>query len=88
MGAISGLADVDAPPVAGLLLGGMDHYSPANRKLALDALLRTEARTAALLDALEQSKLKAAQLSDSHAQALRSLKSESLRARALKLLPP
>jgi putative membrane-bound dehydrogenase-like protein len=87
MGAISGLSDVESPKVAELLLSGMAHYSPANRKLAIDALLRADARTAALLDALEQGKVKPDQLSEAQVKALREHKDEKLRARAGKVLP-
>src|SRR4029077_19086869 len=38
MGAISGLSDMAAPPVAERLLAGIDYYSAANRGLAFDAL--------------------------------------------------
>jgi hypothetical protein len=86
MGAISGLSDVESPKVAELLLAGMGYYSPNNRKLAVDALLRTEARTAALLNALEQDRLKRDQLSESQVKALREHKDDKLRARAEKVL--
>lgn len=86
MGAISGLADLDAPPVAETLLSGLGHYSDANRKLALNALLRTDARTASLLDALEQNKVKPAQLDPTHRKALREHANDALRSRAMRLL--
>jgi putative membrane-bound dehydrogenase-like protein len=88
MGAISGLSDMDAPPVPAALLAGMNHYTANNRKLALDAILRSEARTAALLDAIEKGSVSPAVLGDSHKQALRALPNAALRARALKLLSP
>jgi putative heme-binding domain-containing protein len=88
MGAISGLSDLDALPVAAKLLAGMDHYNANNRALALDALLRSEARTTALLDAIEQGRLNPAVLGDTHRKALRALPNAALRARAVKLLPP
>ena len=87
MGAISGLSDIDAPQVAPLLLAGLDHYSPGNRKLAVDALLRTEARTAALLDALDAGRVPRSSLSAAQVKALRTLGNATLRARAVKLLP-
>jgi putative membrane-bound dehydrogenase-like protein len=87
MGAISGLSDATSPQVAPLLLAGLEHFSAGNRKLAVDALLRTQARTAALLDALEQGKVKPTVLAESHKQALRTLKDDALRARAARLLP-
>jgi putative heme-binding domain-containing protein len=88
MGAVSGLSDLDAPPVAEKLLAGMDGYTANNRKLAIDALLRTESRTAALLAALEKKQLNPDCLDAGQRQALRSLTNPALRARAVKLLPP
>src|SRR5262249_3570344 len=86
MGAISGLADIDSPPGASLLLAGLSHSSRGNRKLAVAALLRTAARTAALLDALEAGKVSRALLSEEQVKALRHHKDRKLRARAEKML--
>ncbi|MCI0462352.1 MAG: neutral/alkaline non-lysosomal ceramidase N-terminal domain-containing protein [Gemmataceae bacterium] len=86
MGAISGLSDIESPEVPKLLAAGLGHYSAGNRKLALDALLRTEARAAVLLDALEKGQVQRTQLAESHVRALRALKDDMLRARAVKLL--
>src|SRR5207244_2573189 len=58
MGAISGASDVDAAEVAQLLADGLAHFSPGNRSLAIDALLRTESRNAALIEVLEQRRVK------------------------------
>lgn len=58
MGAVSGLSDAEAEQATGLLLGAVADLTPANRKLALDALLRTEARARALLDAMEKGAVK------------------------------
>jgi hypothetical protein len=87
-GAISGLADLEAPQVPAALLAGLEYYTPDNRKLALDALLRNDTRAAALLDAIEQGRVKPSLLSAEQARALRSMKNEALRKRAQKLLPP
>jgi putative membrane-bound dehydrogenase-like protein len=86
MGAISGASDVDAPEVGRHLADGLGHFSPGNRSLAIGALLRTEARTASLVEALEQKRLKVADLKDPQVQKLRKLKDEKLRSRALKVL--
>jgi hypothetical protein len=86
MGAISGVSDVDAPEVAGLLVKGMLHFSPGNRALAIDALLRTEARTTALIEALERKELKPADLTEKQIEALRNLKNERLKVRVQRLL--
>jgi hypothetical protein len=88
MGAISGLADMDVPQAGPLLVGGLGHFSAGNRKLALDALLRTDARAAALLDAIEQGKAQPALVTPEHAKKLREHKSEAVRTRAARLLPP
>ncbi len=86
MGAISGLSDMEAPQVAGVLLSGIGHYSDGNRKLALEALLRTDERTSALLDAIENRAVMTAWLAEGHKKALREHANEKLRSRAHKLL--
>src|SRR5262249_5706313 len=87
MGAISGLSDVDRAEVPPLLLDALPHLSKSNRTLALDALLRTNARIGALLDAIAAGKVAPAQLSASQVRTLRELSDESLRLRAQKLIP-
>ncbi len=87
MGAISGLSDMDAPPVATRLLAGMDQFPPNNRKLAFEALLRTDARTTALIDALERRRLDPGVLTDDQKRTLRNLPNAALRARAVKVVP-
>ena len=87
MGAISGLSDVESPNVAPALLRGLGHFSATNRKLAIDALLRTDERTAALLDALEQQRVQPSVLNADQVKALRSSKNATLRERAAKVLP-
>src|SRR5207253_331733 len=77
MGAISGLADVDRQEVPGLLLAGMEYFPTTNRKLALDALLRNDARVAALLDAVESGKVKAAWFSEEQKRAPQGLSSKA-----------
>ena len=86
-GAISGLSDIDRPEVASLLLGGIAHYSEGNRKLALDALVRTESRMVALVDAIEKSTVMRAMLSEAQLSKLRKAKDAALKARVQALLP-
>jgi putative membrane-bound dehydrogenase-like protein len=86
MGAISGLSDIDSPRVPGVLLEGLGRFSVGNRKLAVDALLRTDDRTTALLDALQAGKVSRALLSAGQVKALRQHKNQALRARAEKVL--
>jgi hypothetical protein len=57
MGAISGTSDVQHPQAAEALLSGLNHYSDANRALALDGLVRTPERCLALLAAIQQGKV-------------------------------
>jgi hypothetical protein len=86
MGAISGVSDIDSPKVAPLLIGGLEHLSVNNRRLAVDALLRTEARAAALLEAIEKGTVKAEVLSKEQRKALTEHKSKALRERARRVL--
>jgi len=88
MGAISGAADIEAPEVAEFLVQHFGHFSKRNRELAIDALLRTEPRTIALVEALEQKRIRAADLSAKEVEALGKLKNETLRARAKRALSP
>lgn len=87
MGAVSGLSDIDAPPVASLLLDHLDHLAAGNRKLALDALLRSDERAAALLMAIEKKKVTSESLSSEQVKTLRSLTDSALRDRARQLVP-
>ncbi len=87
MGAVSAMADIDDPAVAARLLAGFDHYSAQNRKLALDGLIRTPQRAAALLDGVESGRIKPADLGADRVKKLRASQDPALRARAEKLLP-
>jgi len=82
LGAISGISDVDNPVAADLLLRNFNGFSEENRHIALDALLRTEPRCIALLDALGKKAIAAAALSEKQRQALRSHSSAAIRERA------
>jgi putative membrane-bound dehydrogenase-like protein len=86
MGAISGISDVDRPQTAQLLLDGLGHFSAENRGIALNALLRTDQRVAALLAAIEQKKVDPAKLSSAQRKALKEHPNEKLRLQATKLL--
>ncbi len=57
MGAISGISDVQDDAVAAMLIKGFAHYSEANSKLAIGALLRNEARCLETLRAIARKKL-------------------------------
>ena len=88
MGALSGLSDVPGPPacVAQALASGLGHYTPENLDIALDALLRDEARALVLLDAVAEDRVKPERLGKARADALLGHASEAVRGRAGKLL--
>jgi hypothetical protein len=86
MGAVSGLSDVDSPKVAAVLIEGLGHFSAGNRALAIDALMRSDERSGALIDALQAGKVKRALLSDAQVKRLREHNNPTLRARARKVL--
>ncbi len=87
MGAVSGMSDIDAHETAPLLIENLDNLTAGNRVLAVDALLRSDARVDALLTAMEQRKIAADSLSPAHITKLRSHMNTALRERAGKLLP-
>lgn len=64
MGAVSGLADVDSPQATKLLAAALPDLAPANRKLAIDALLRDGERIKVLRGLLESGRLPRDALSD------------------------
>jgi putative heme-binding domain-containing protein len=53
MGAVSGLADVDAAEAASALLAAIVHLHEGNRRLAIQGMLRTEERRRMLAEAVE-----------------------------------
>ncbi|MCW5557375.1 MAG: c-type cytochrome [Verrucomicrobiae bacterium] len=53
MGAVSGLSDLEAPQVAPVLIAALKYLKGQNRELALDALLRSPERRAALLESIQ-----------------------------------
>ncbi|MEX2174545.1 MAG: hypothetical protein WD872_09295 [Pirellulaceae bacterium] len=88
MGAVSGLADVDDPRPGQLLADAMPSLTTKNRGLAVDALLRSPARTESLLGLIESGKLDSKTLSAEQRKKLRALPDAQLRQRAEKLLSP
>lgn len=87
MGAVSGLADVNAPPATKLLVESIPELTEGNRALAIAGLLRSDERAAALLTAIEAKNVPAEWLSAEQRQSLRQAKNETLRKRAAKALP-
>jgi hypothetical protein len=86
MGAVSGAADVRSPEAGPVLAAGLGYYSPRNRELALDALLRDESRLAALLDALAAGKVSKEMLGEARIAKLLKAKDATIRKRAEQLL--
>lgn len=54
MGAVSGLADIDAPQIAAILIGSLPDLNARNRPLAIEGLLRSESRRNALRAAVNK----------------------------------
>jgi putative membrane-bound dehydrogenase-like protein len=54
MGAVSGLSDMENDAVPPALIGSLGHLDETNRKLAIEALVRTPERARRLLDAIER----------------------------------
>jgi putative membrane-bound dehydrogenase-like protein len=86
MGAVSGLADIDRPEAAKLLLDHLNDFSPSNLKLALDALVKTDARAAALVAAMEDNRVAPASLTKEQRQTLMERGDNALKQRTRKLL--
>lgn len=86
MGAVSGLADIESPRATRALLDNWDHYVPRNRELALDALLRSTDRVAALLDAVQAGRVKRESLGDERMRKLIEHADDKLRSRAREVL--
>jgi hypothetical protein len=85
-GAISGLSDMKAPPVAAALASGLGHYSKFNREFALDALVRDESRVGVLLDEIAADRIGKTDLGEKHIERLKSLKDEKLANRSRSFL--
>ena len=62
MGAVSGLGDVKHAAATEALIAALPNLTEGNRKLAIAALLRDDARIAALREALKSGKVDASQL--------------------------
>ena len=87
MGAVSGLADIDAPEVDSVLLSRFDDYAPYNRHLALEGLMRSTERANALLDAVEHGAVPPDSVGSDRIERLREHPSETVQRRARLILP-
>jgi hypothetical protein len=72
MGAVSGLGDMQDPAAARALLESFDRYNDGNRKLAIEALMRDDARRAMLQDAMAVGKVPTSALTPEQLKQLKS----------------
>jgi putative membrane-bound dehydrogenase-like protein len=82
MGAVSGLGDVEDERATTALLAEFGRYARVNRELAFGALVRTEERCAALLNALESSSISQDLLDPAQIRRLLTHENDQLRTRA------
>lgn len=88
MGAISSLADIESPAALDALVTAFPVYSQPSQALAIKLLLRNDARTAALLGAIEKGTISSNALSMEQWSALKKTKNQELRARIAALQIP
>jgi hypothetical protein len=86
MGVVSGLSDIPEEGVAELLIESFGWLSEHNRKLSVEALVRTEDRCLHLLTAIDQSKLPAELRTDTRVIDLQKHESTKVRELAGKVL--
>jgi HEAT repeat protein len=67
MGAIGGLSDMESPAAAEAILSFFSKYNDENRKLAIDAMLRSDARRAMLKRAVDSGQVPPSALTAEHA---------------------
>ncbi|WP_417396788.1 neutral/alkaline non-lysosomal ceramidase N-terminal domain-containing protein [Gimesia chilikensis] len=87
MGAVSGLGDINTSEAAQDLITALPKLTPRNRKLAVEALVRTEARTLMLLQALEKKELTADLVDASVQQQLKMSDNAEIQKRAQTVFP-
>ncbi|MCS6975753.1 MAG: neutral/alkaline non-lysosomal ceramidase N-terminal domain-containing protein [Gemmatales bacterium] len=84
-GAVSGLADMQTPEVAEPLAQAISYLPPDNRRLALDALIRSTDRVKVLLDYLENGKIEKSWLSNEQIRKLKRVEDAALKQRVERL---
>jgi putative membrane-bound dehydrogenase-like protein len=87
MGAVSGAADVPEPQAATALIEHLPGLTPRNRDLALDGLLRSEARMLLLLEAVAAGRVTMEQLGPQRIERLRMGPTDAVREKAAAVLP-
>ena len=85
MGAVSALGDVASPQSTAALITALDGLTRGNRELALDALLRDDSRTGALLDHAKTHEWKAEALGTNRVAKLKEHPNPAVRAQAREL---
>lgn len=86
MGAISGLSDMQAPQVPEVLVAYFDEYSTdRNKELALEALMRTDQRKTALLDAVANGRISKSDVGNDRVERLKSASNATVRKQAQQL---
>ncbi|MCI0638361.1 MAG: neutral/alkaline non-lysosomal ceramidase N-terminal domain-containing protein [Gemmataceae bacterium] len=71
MGAVSALADIDEPRTAELLIKNLDQFTPGNRSMAIDGLLKTLTRRDALQRCLMDGTVRSEWLSETQLKRLK-----------------
>jgi hypothetical protein len=85
MGAVSALGDMPEAEATAALLDHFEGFSAGNRKLAIEALLRSSERIAMMLDQLEAKSIPLDALSKDQVKRLKSHQDTAIRDRAAKL---
>ena len=82
MGAVSGLVDVPDPGAAKLLIDAVKYLPERNRDLALEGLMKSQARIMLLFEALESGRIRLEQLGNDRLKSLRNHEDPTIRSRA------
>ncbi len=85
MGAVSGLVDVPDPPATQALISHLHQLNPTNLQLAIDGLLRSEAREIALVNAIVEGKVNKDLLNEKARDALKNSRSKNVQEAARKI---
>ncbi|MCA9017642.1 MAG: discoidin domain-containing protein, partial [Planctomycetaceae bacterium] len=85
MGAVSGVGDIDSAEAVQTLINAIPALTPRNRTIALQALLRTDARALALLEAIQAEKLSGKLVDPAIQQQLKSHADPKVQQRAKKV---
>ncbi|MCG6158128.1 neutral/alkaline non-lysosomal ceramidase N-terminal domain-containing protein [Rubinisphaera margarita] len=87
MGAVSGLGDIDVPETTQALIEALPDLTPRNRKLAAEALIRTDQRAFAVLQALKKGSLASEMIEPSVQQQLKESENPEIQEQANAVFP-